>query len=148
MFLILLNQIPSFIALFKEIRQTDIVNRVIFVFVLLMGIGFTVVGGSKWEFFGFLGLKPEDEPLNTEGIYKFSRHPVYTGILLILFSPLLISLNENSLSWTLGAGGYFVLGSFPEEMRLSTNFSDYEDYKSKVGRFFPWRKKHFYSLFF
>jgi protein-S-isoprenylcysteine O-methyltransferase Ste14 len=147
MFLILINQVPSFIGLFDEFRQSGVIRIMIFGLVFFVGSVITFVAGSKWEFLGFLGFKPENEPLNTGGLYKFSRHPVYTGILLILLSPLLISLNENSLSWALGAGGYFVLGSFPEENRLSENFSDYEEYKSKVGRFFPWRKKHFHSLF-
>ena len=75
--------------------------------------------------------------LITNGIFKFIRHPIYTGIILF------------SLSWAFVSGSYFRLfisvllillffyKSQYEEGLLIKKFEDYPAYKKRTGRFFP-----------
>lgn len=80
--------------------------------------------------------------LVTDGVFAFSRHPIYTGILFMAFG----------LAVWLGSGFKLILSAFLfllfylksryEEQRLQEIFPEYELYKRETGRFFPkfnWR---------
>lgn len=76
--------------------------------------------------------------LITMGIYKYIRHPIYTGVLLITAGYGVFS--ENTLR-LLVVAALFVLFSFKaryEERLLAAKFPAYNYYKGKTGRFFPW----------
>lgn len=81
---------------------------------------------------------PKDKSvLLQNGLYKYMRHPIYTGIIL-LFSG--YSVYQNSvykLFISLILVILFYLKSNYEEQRLEQKFSDYKRYRSKTGRFFP-----------
>lgn len=80
--------------------------------------------------------KPNSK-LITNGVFKLSRHPIYTGILIFMFC----------FSFWLGDGYklcisvliflLFTYKSKYEESLLEIAFEDYKAYKSKTGRFFP-----------
>lgn len=75
--------------------------------------------------------------LITNGIYKFIRHPIYTGIILITFG---YGLHTDSLYRMIISMLLYILFYFKssyEEERLKITFSDYDSYKTKSGRFFP-----------
>lgn len=78
-----------------------------------------------------------DGVLVTDGLYRFVRHPIYTGVLVIV-----AGLVVPSGSWvTLGVGaltvGFFYAKSTWEEQRLAERYVDYDDYRSRTPRFFP-----------
>jgi len=71
------------------------------------------------------------------GVYKFVRHPIYTGIILMTFG---YGFYLNSPYKAIIAIVLYILFYFKssyEEQRLKSVFSDYENYKTKTGRFFP-----------
>ncbi len=75
--------------------------------------------------------------LITSAIFKHIRHPIYTGIILILFSTgfYLGSVYKISIALLV-----FVLLHFKaiyEEELLLDRFSEYHLYMKKTGRFFP-----------
>ena len=142
-FLLISSQLPSITSILLKVLDLNIFEIVIFGLIFGLGLIITAFGLLNWNLIGFVGLGREEDPLNTSGIYSISRHPVYSGIILIFLSTLLIEISAASMSWIIGAGGYFVLGSIPEENKLKTFHSGYNDYKINVGRFFPWRSKHF-----
>ena len=75
--------------------------------------------------------------LVTNGFYKFSRHPIYTGIILFLFG---FGFFHNSISKLILASILVVLFYVKtkyEEEQLLQKFLDYKAYQSKVNRFFP-----------
>lgn len=75
--------------------------------------------------------------LLTDGFYKFSRHPIYTGIILFLFG---YGFFHNSISKLILASILVVLFYVKtkyEEEQLVQKFPDYKAYQSKVNRFFP-----------
>jgi protein-S-isoprenylcysteine O-methyltransferase Ste14 len=79
----------------------------------------------------------ENSELITTGLFSKIRHPIYSGILLLVFS---FALYQNSgfkilISLFLSILFYFKTGY--EEKQLSLKFSEYKKYKKKTGRFFP-----------
>jgi protein-S-isoprenylcysteine O-methyltransferase Ste14 len=71
-------------------------------------------------------------------LYKYSRHSIYTGI-IILFTG--YSVYQNSfykLGISLLLMLLFYFKSNYEELRLEQKFPDYKLYRNKTGKFFPW----------
>jgi protein-S-isoprenylcysteine O-methyltransferase Ste14 len=75
--------------------------------------------------------------LVASGIYKYIRHPMYTGLLIIALS--FTVCRPSLLGFILFASFYIVLlaKSSYEERLLEASFTTYAEYKDKTGRFFP-----------
>lgn len=86
------------------------------------------------------GKIPPPTPFITPGPYRFMRHPIYTGLLLMLWA-----VPVGSLDHLIFAGGfsfYLVVGVHFEERDLVGRFGQaYLDYQSQVPKFFPWPGK-------
>lgn len=79
----------------------------------------------------------ENSELIITGLYKWIRHPIYSGILLLAFS---FALYQNSgfkilISFFMLILFYFKTGY--EEKQLSLKFPEYKNYKMNTGRFLP-----------
>lgn len=74
--------------------------------------------------------------INT-GLYKFVRHPIYTGILLTLFGYGMYTASAYKLIITLVLLLIFYFKSNYEEKRLLETFPDYREYQKTTGRFLP-----------
>ncbi|WP_310993893.1 methyltransferase family protein [Aequorivita marina] len=89
-----------------------------------------------------VNLSPFPSPLPgakliKNGVYKFVRHPIYTGLILAFFGYAIIS---DSVYRLLIAALLFVLFYIKtryEEKRLLEKFPKYAEYKEQSGRFFP-----------
>jgi protein-S-isoprenylcysteine O-methyltransferase Ste14 len=88
-------------------------------------------------------LSPFPTPKNNttllqNGLYKYMRHPIYTGIILLFtgYSAYQNSFYKLGISLLLVVLFYFK--SNYEEQRLEQKFPDYKLYKRKIGKFFPW----------
>lgn len=88
-------------------------------------------------------LSPFPTPKNNSvllqhGLYKYMRHPIYTGI-IILFTG--YSFYRNSF-YKLGISLLLLLlfyfKSKYEELRLEQKFLEYKQYKKRTNRFVPW----------
>ncbi|WP_034891729.1 methyltransferase family protein [Gillisia sp. Hel_I_29] len=75
--------------------------------------------------------------LITTGIFKYLRHPIYTGILLILFSVAIYITSEYKLIISILLLILFQFKSKYEESRLIANFENYKDYMKDTGKFIP-----------
>ena len=80
------------------------------------------------------------------GFFRFSRHPMYAGLLLIFLANLLISADSVSVTKTTGYILYVIVGARFEERRLKKNIEQYEIMFTR-GFFFPYRLKHFKIIF-
>ena len=71
------------------------------------------------------------------GLYKYARHPIYSGI--ILTSIFLGIFDESIWKITIGFALYllFFFKSQYEEKMLIKHYKDYTSYKLKTRRFFP-----------
>lgn len=89
-------------------------------------------------------LTPTPEPLaghelRTDGMYRFARHPIYSGILVAT-----VGIVVRSGSWLVFAIGvaavvFFNAKAAWEERRLAMVYPDYPAYAERVGRFGPKR---------
>jgi len=74
--------------------------------------------------------------LQTMGIYKRIRHPLYLGVIIIMWSfPVLKTID---LVGNIAFTSYLVFGSIIEEKQLSEEFGEiYSSYRLKTPRFIP-----------
>lgn len=92
----------------------------------------------------FLGLRQlavgsahsQSNDLIMSGLYRWVRHPLYTGgMLFIWLTPV---MTTSVLALNLAFTAYLYVGSLLEEERLIDQFGeDYLEYQERVPRFFP-----------
>lgn len=75
------------------------------------------------------------------GLYKYVRHPVYSGILIGLGGLAIYSLSGYRFILTLGLYILFDVKSIYEEKLLMKKFPKYVAYRKETGRFLPKNKK-------
>lgn len=113
-------------------------------------VGF-FIAGSQTDFKEFLGISQivryinheydindldEKQTFRMNGLYKYTRHPIY--FFSILFLALRPSMDLFYLIFLLCMIGYFFAGSYYEERKMVRNFGDeYLDYQKSVPRIFP-----------
>tara|TARA_B100000508_G_C11404616_1_gene250105 strand:- start:423 stop:875 length:453 start_codon:yes stop_codon:yes gene_type:complete len=140
--LFIVIQFTLFACYFILAEPPYIPNLTIWGYILwpLVALGILVI------IFGILNLEenltvfPSPKKKNTlisNGIYKYVRHPIYTGILLIMFSYAFLKMSIilvviSSILWLV-----LYFKSRLEEEYLVQRHSEYRDYKERTGRFFP-----------
>lgn len=108
---------------------------------LVAGAGIAAVGASGLgRGLTALPLPNEHAQLRTGGLYRWVRHPVYTGVLLAAGGKTATSGSR----WTLAAFAALVLlltgkARF-EERHLIARFPGYSAYADRTPRFFPGRR--------
>lgn len=116
-----------------------------FVSLMVLMIGLKQTGALE-----FLGMhvfvsgknKAETQYLNTGGLFKIIRHPLYSaGFVLMWCSPV---MTRNSLLVTICLSIYMLVGAIFEERKLIIEYGDiYRDYRKKVPMLIPclkWNK--------
>jgi len=71
------------------------------------------------------------------GLYKYIRHPIYTGILLMLLGSGVYQISSYKIGITLILSILFYFKSKYEEQKLTLKYSNYTEYEKVTGRFFP-----------
>ena len=105
-------------------------------------------GGRRYSWARLLGFAqireggaatPPDRaaPLVVSGIHRIVRHPWYLGGILLVWAQ---ELSLPTIMNNLVISGYFVVGSYLEELKLVREFGDqYRNYQQTVPILFPWR---------
>jgi protein-S-isoprenylcysteine O-methyltransferase Ste14 len=112
------GQLLAILFLLIAIRQTDILS-----------------------FLGFRQILEGEKPgrLITAGLYRWVRHPLYTGILLFMWlTPI---MTQNILTVYLGLTMYILIGAYFEEKKLLSEFEGYAEYKRKTPMLIPGPRK-------
>lgn len=111
----------------------------------LIAFLFTATTSIEDDFLGFREAKRffsarlnvvDKRPLRTDGIMRYSRHPLYFFAAVLLWSDpkMTIGWATMSLAFCL----YFLIGTIFEERKLISIFgSEYLDYQKRVRRFIP-----------
>lgn len=107
---------------------------------LLSLFGIFLVGFAVLQLRNSLSAFPtptDHSKLITNGLFKYVRHPIYTGIMLSclgfgLFSQSIWRLLVTALLYIL----FFFKAKY-EENKLKAKFADYQSYSQKTGRFLP-----------
>jgi protein-S-isoprenylcysteine O-methyltransferase Ste14 len=79
----------------------------------------------------------EQSELKTDGLYKWIRHPIYTGLMLTTLG---LALEVGSVGKLFFVAALMVLFNYKakwEERFLLERYAEYRDYMSKTGRFVP-----------
>ena len=98
---------------------------------------------SHWQLFGLAqawhglrGSQVPEEAFSEPALYKYSRHPMYLGILMVLWAAPVMSAGHLLLAgiWSI----YVFLGIGYEERDLLEQFGDsYREYMSRVPQLLP-----------
>lgn len=76
--------------------------------------------------------------LVTGGAYRLVRHPIYFGILLIVFGIALITASPLRLALAFVLFFFFDRKARREERWLEEKYPDYAAYRARVKRLIPW----------
>lgn len=136
-------QFTLFIAFIFRIPAIDIG-----VAYLLRYIGLYIsIAGSIVALLAFLYINTNLSPYPTPksngmlvktGVYKFIRHPIYSGILWATFGFSLYSENTLRFLIFLSLLVLFILKARYEERLLIEKYPDYAQYRKTSGMFLPW----------
>lgn len=101
---------------------------------------------SMRSFMGVDRQESETEPLQTEGILRYVRHPLYSGTILISIGFWLYLPGWTNLMTVLSWWVYLPIGIYLEEQKLINYYGEvYLDYKKRVPALVPslwwWRKR-------
>ena len=106
--------------------------------ILVLILGLYQTGAS--QFLGFKQILSKTEGEETElivkGLYRWVRHPLYSGgLLFIWLTPI---MTTSILTLNIGLTVYIYIGSILEERRLKREFgAAYVQYQLDVPRIFP-----------
>ncbi len=79
----------------------------------------------------------EDEPLVTDGLHRFVRHPLYLGVTMIIWGG---AVSDFGLATAVWGSLYLFIGARHEERSLSSLYGEaYADYKRRVPAVIPWK---------
>ncbi len=86
-------------------------------------------------FLGWKAAPNHREGFIISGVYRYIRHPMYTGAMLILlFKP---EQSVNGSVFALMVCLYFIIGSRFEERRMQREHPDYTTYQQSIPAFIP-----------
>ncbi len=90
--------------------------------------------GVSWR----MGIDPHRTPLVTKGLFRLSRNPIYSSILLGLLGVVLVGPSLWTLfGWLATVLGLAVQVRFEERHMLDMHGEPFRSYASRVGRFLP-----------
>jgi len=104
---------------------------------LLLAGGFLVILVAILNLRTSFSLMAEARPLVRNGLFRWMRHPIYTGNFIMLLGVMLLHLGARQMLVYAGV----VIGHFYrarlEESKLSAIYPEYEEYRRITGMFLP-----------
>lgn len=102
---------------------------------------------DHWQFMGLRQVRDfavrresPESPFETPGLYRFIRHPLMAGLLLVLWATPFMTVSR--LLFNAGLTGYSLLALRWEERDLLARFGPaYADYRRRVPLLIPWRRR-------
>ncbi|WP_339697516.1 isoprenylcysteine carboxylmethyltransferase family protein [uncultured Marixanthomonas sp.] len=122
-----------------EVISYSIPSWLNYILLSIVGCGFVII------FLGILNLNDDlsvihtrkEKPMVFHGIYRYVRHPIYSGILLSMIAYALFTVSIFKFILTLVMGVVFYYKSDNEENWMVKKYEQYRIYKQKTGRFLP-----------
>ena len=106
----------------------------------LVGLIIAADATLRTDLWAFLGLKPEETPaaenLVIRGAYRWVRHPMYAGSLLIIW--LMPAMTLNTALFYAALTVYIIVGAHCEERKLLAEYGEaYREYRARVPMLIP-----------
>jgi len=121
-----------------DLWEQNLVSGIVAGVLIAVGIVVALVGGLRLG--GALTPLPipkDGQTLVTTGIYRFVRHPIYTGVLSLAAG---LVVWGGSVAHIIGWAALFLVLSIKalgEEVMLSERHEEYAEYKKTSGRLIP-----------
>ena len=135
--LFVLHVLPKSIrshALGSTHTSTLVIGFIVFWLGFMFAVWARITIGKNW---GMPMTKKQDTHLVTTGPYKYVRHPIYSGMLLMMIGSALV-INIYWLMVLIVASVFFIYSARMEEKQLSKLFpSDYPKYRSHSKMLIP-----------
>jgi len=95
--------------------------------------------GVRQVFARLAGRALPEPTFRTPFFYRYVRHPIYLGLLLVFWAAPVMTTGH--LLFSIGATGYILVGIWFEERDLIAQFGElYHRYRNQVGMLLPSRK--------
>lgn len=108
---------------------------VIFIATALQGYDMSELSGSDFT------KKDKIQELKTDGLLKYVRHPIYFGILLLVWGLFITDASTRNLSGAIAVTIYLLIGIYFEEKKLIEIYGEaYTKYQTQVAMLIPFLK--------
>jgi methanethiol S-methyltransferase len=125
--------------------QVSVYQGVIGKFISVLGVIVIAIALKGYDLAEFSGIsfskKEEIQKLKTDGLLQYVRHPIYSGILLLVWGLFIADASTRSLCGAVAVTIYLYIGIYFEEKKLVLTFGDaYKKYQTKVPMLLPFLK--------
>ncbi len=105
---------------------------------LVIGIGLVNLGGSATP----LPIPARDGTLRSHGLYRYVRHPIYTGVMAFAVGSAIPSGSVGVAAAAAALVVWLAIKARWEERHLNARYPGYSAYADRTPRFIPsWRKR-------
>lgn len=105
------------------------------VFVATFLISHADLFGLRQVWLNFVGQRYTSLPFSTPWLYRYMRHPLYTGLMIVLWAAPVMTVAH--LVFAIGSTAYILMGVRFEEKDLEADLPEYAGYKKEVPMFVP-----------
>src|SRR6516162_1481478 len=126
---------PSVVPISRDAFALEVAGLVIYTLGLLMAIVARLQLGRNWSDIEKSRVK-QDHALVAHGLYRWVRHPIYAGDLLLLLG-LELALNSWGVLGVIALAMYVRRQAAVEERALAATLPGYADYCRRTSRFLP-----------
>ncbi len=111
-------------------------------FICVLGVIFIAIALQGYDLSEFSGadLQKNNKPqqLKTDGLLQYVRHPIYFGILLLVWGLFIADASTRSLVGAIVVTIYLFVGIYFEEKKLVLIFGEqYQNYQKRVAMLVP-----------
>lgn len=107
-------------------------------FLLVKGLTLVVLAQAQMGLSWRMGVAPEPTALVVTGLFRWSRHPIYSGMLTTLAAYLFLSpCPWIVMGWFQFALLIVIQSAYEEQSMITIHGAPYREYMARVGRFFP-----------
>lgn len=101
---------------------------------LVVGVGLLNLGASASPF----PVPVEGGALRIGGLFRFVRHPIYSGVILWALTTAARSGSVIAAACAVGLVMWLSMKARWEEQRLTAHYPGYTEYAARTPRFVPW----------
>lgn len=136
LFLVIQTLFLNILPLSSDPARLRLIGTIIYFIGLLVAVVGRLQLGRNWANLEDYQVLPGQSLIQT-GIYKYIRHPIYIGDVLLLLG-LELALNSWLVLGVIVLFLYVILQARKEENILANAFSDYANYRKRTKMFIPY----------